>query len=600
MPKERAYCLETLIRVGRKLSSDTSLTQRQILETIHQFAGDLLDARNMIIALYDRAADAPIYELVYQNGVRVSDSPADSAADIRMTREIQMFDRERARAAVVQAGVDLLIRWTLWESRPSILPSKRSWSAWSGLDIGKPTVGSWLCVPMMVGRKVLGAIAVYADDEWVYEEEDLNDLQALADYAAIALDNKEVNAQLRSLVEVGRELSSNIQLSENEILTMIRSSLRPLMRTDNMLIALHDEANKCIRVVMRHDKGVQQEHHDVIADDDMQRIWDIIASQEPLLHHTPEAGERWYQDVRQTAPPYPIYASYLGVPMITCGKSIGVIALYHPDQEYVFGDSDLDILQPIARYAAIALYNAQLYREARGDVLAAQKLATLSTAMGVIQHRVSNTLNFITPQLGSLRKRIPQDNPEVTEILNEIDQNVDFTSRLLTRLNQLALEGGSEVVQLDTILHRVIANAETRYRDVQFLLDIDPELPSFSASGAHLEEIFINLVENACRALNGSRPGQVMITAHYDAVGGVIQARVRDNGSGIDPQILSRLFVKPAPSASKSEGGSSSGLGLWLSRLILASMGGNIEVEETKPHQGTTLLVTLPVNGEAV
>ncbi|PJF27715.1 MAG: hypothetical protein CUN53_03040 [Phototrophicales bacterium] len=581
MAREKAYCLDTLITVGRRLSSDPYLTQREILEILHDHTIDLLSPRNIVIALYDRAADAPIYAMIYRDGVKL--------ADLRTYGVLAL--REYLPTPELANTIDVLMLWSLREHQPLILPRRESWRSWNP-EI-EPIFPSWACAPLMVGTKVLGAIAVFhLTDDLSFTNDDLRYLQAMADYAAIALDNKEVNAQLKSIFEIGRELSSNIQLDEDEILVLIREQLQPLMPTDNMYIALYDEDKKHLRFGSVYRDGVKLEGW-TPASGGMSRSWWIITHGEPLLHHTREAGEKWYAETESHNQTPVIFSSYLGAPMTASGRTIGVIALYHPEQEYVFNDSDLDILVPLARYAGIALYNAQLYREARGDLLAAKKLATLGTAMGAIQHRIRNSLTFIAPQVTSLRKRVDLSNPDISQILDDIEQNVTFTQHLIARLNQLANEGEPEAVCLETTLEHVLEDARLRFKGTDLQLAFEPGIPDIRGSEAQLTEIFMNLIENACRAVRQMPQPTVKVEGKFDPAESVIHIRFIDNGTGIDPQVQERLFFKPVSSGAQH--GVSSGLGLWLSKLILDSMGGDIAVEETHPQCGTTLRVTLPV-----
>ncbi len=581
MAREKAYCLDTLITLGRRLSSDPSLTQREILEILHDHTIELLNPLNMVIALYNRAVDSPIYAMIYRDGVKT--------ADLR-THEVLAL-RDHLPSSDLANTIDRLMRWSLREQQPLILPRRESWRSWNP-EI-EPIFASWACAPMMVGTKILGVIAVFhLTDDLSFTNDDLRYLQAMADYAAIALDNKEVNTQLKSIVEIGRELSSNIQLDETETLSLIRDQLHPLMPTDNMYIALYDEDKRYLRFGLVYRDGTRLEGWTAAAGG-MSRSWWIITHGEPLLHYNREAGEKWYAETETHNQAPIIFSSYLGAPMTACGRTIGVIALYHPDQEYVFDDSDLDILVPLARYAGIALYNAQLYREARGDLLAAKKLATLGTAMGAIQHRIRNSLTFIAPQVTSLRKRVDLSNPDISQILDDIEQNVTFTQHLIARLNQLANEGEPESVHLETTLVHVLDDARLRFKGLDFQLAFDPHIPEIRGSEAQLTEIFMNLVENACRAVRQMPQPQVRVEGEFDSSASIIHVRVTDNGTGIDPQVLDRLFVKPVPSGAQH--GVSSGLGLWLSKLILDSMGGDIVVEATHPQRGTTLRVTLPV-----
>jgi signal transduction histidine kinase len=128
---------------------------------------------------------------------------------------------------------------------------------------------------------------------------------------------------------------------------------------------------------------------------------------------------------------------------------------------------------------------------------------------------------------------------------------------------------------------------------MDFQLAFEPNVPDIRGSEAQLTEIFMNLVENACRAVHQTPQPVVKVEGKFDPTESAIHIRVTDNGTGIDPQVRDRLFFKPVPSGAQH--GVSSGLGLWLSKLILDSMGGDIVVEKTNPQRGTTLRVTLPV-----
>jgi K+-sensing histidine kinase KdpD len=567
--------LETLVRIGRVLSSDVSLTQGQILEYVHRYASQMMNMDNMVIGLYDKSADQLAFTLVYQQGqlIDLDNTPNDW--------EPLMGDARRAE-------------WITREKRPLFLPNLRAWQVWrvnNPETCGEP-VASYIGVPMMVGDKLLGVIsASHPDQEYVYDESDLKLLQAVADYAAIALDNKVVNTQLKSLVKIGREVSAQLNVNEEEILTLIYEQLSLLMSTENMYVALYDEASNSVRFGLARQDGKPVDVDEATAMAGKSRMWWIITNGEPLLHHTRKAGEAWYQQEERGNVSPVIFPSYLGVPLAVRGKVLGVIALYDPQHEYVYNNADLEILSALADYAAVGLNNAQLYREARNDVIATRNLATLGAAMAALQHRVYNMFSYITPALESLRQRVNVNDAEVVNILDDIEQTVSFTSDLIGRLRNLAAtEEDAQEVQIAAVLNSVVLEAQRRFPHIRFQLHLDSPLPIIKAPSEQITEVFMNLVENACRIM--SQGGELFLNARLNEGTNTIEARVQDTGPGINPNLQPRLFLKPVPSRSDQSG--SSGLGLWLSRLILASLAGNIMIEDTGAH-GTTILVILPV-----
>ena len=121
---------------------------------------------------------------------------------------------------------------------------------------------------------------------------------------------------------------------------------------------------------------------------------------------------------------------------------------------------------------------------------------------------------------------------------------------------------------------------------IEVVLDLDDSIPLIRAPIGQVAEVFRNLVDNAYRAMKDG--GQLTVTSRY--TDGTIQVRVQDTGRGIPPAVQKRLFIRPVPSR---EPGGGAGLGLWLSRLMLQSIGGDIAVEKSAPT-GTAMLVQIP------
>ena len=117
-------------------------------------------------------------------------------------------------------------------------------------------------------------------------------------------------------------------------------------------------------------------------------------------------------------------------------KTLGVISTYHPTVEYLYTEKDLTILEGIARVAAIALENTHLYEEARGEVIAAKQLSTLGTAIAALQHRINNTFNIIIPNVDRLRRRVSLSDPTIVEILEIIERNARYTSKIISRIQE--------------------------------------------------------------------------------------------------------------------------------------------------------------------
>ena len=158
-------------------------------------------------------------------------------------------------------------------------------------------------------------------------------------------------------------------------------------------------------------------------------------------------------------------------------------------------------------------------------------------------------------------------------------------SRLESRPNQLsrALLDLSRFVE--EILDRdVPPDVRERLR-----LEVATPLPWICADSARLERVLVNLLTNALKYSAPDKP----VVVRLEQEGSQVRVSVRDQGPGLQPEELARLFTKyyRAADGQRVEG---VGLGLYISRLIIEAHGGHIHAEST-PGQGSAFIITLPL-----
>jgi signal transduction histidine kinase len=125
-------------------------------------------------------------------------------------------------------------------------------------------------------------------------------------------------------------------------------------------------------------------------------------------------------------------------------------------------------------------------------------------------------------------------------------------------------------------------------------LEIDARpLPKISCDPSRINQVLFALVENARQALGKGERGAIRIATRH--AGGEIRISVADNGCGIRPEILNRIFD---PFFTTHDVGKGMGLGLTVSRDIVAAHQGRIDVESA-PGRGSIFTVCLPVTSEA-
>ena len=560
--------------IGISLTSGIRLKEAEILEMIYRYAQRLTGTLDMYIALYDNDTQTIRFGLATEHGTRVKYASRKANMNKRGLTEDIIFTHQ-----------------------PILHKTAREAMRWYGQAGHQEFVGftssSWLGVPMMIGEKVIGVIAVYdIKHEYAYDELDLQIFSSMASQAAIALDNASlyynVNQGLESLVAFGQKITSKIGATENEIIEEIYHHASQSMDTSNMFVALYDAATDVIRFPLMFVDGKPKEILE--RQGDFGRTEIVIQTQKPILSSTKAENIEWYEKIAHKEYIGGSFASWIGVPMMVENKVLGVIATYHPELENLYNEYDLDNLKGIASLAAIALENSRLFEGARGDVIAAKQLSTLGTAIAALQHRINNTFNIIIPNVTRLRSRVDLENAETVEILDIIERNARYTSAIIERIQDPLKEVEITTININAILddvisHRKILSESDRLISIEF--SADENIPTITGPSGQIAEVFDNLISNAYKAMpNG---GEIQVKSELNK--GMICVEVTDSGYGISSNVQKRLFKKPVPSHTPGGG---AGLGLWLSLLMLQSIGGNINIKESN-EKGTTMLVTIPV-----
>ena len=238
-------------------------------------------------------------------------------------------------------------------------------------------------------------------------------------------------------------------------------------------------------------------------------------------------------------------------------------------------------------------------REIEAQLANSERLASLGLLASGLSHEINNPLASITACLDGLQRRLRpgeggQDLDELPEYLSlirgEVDRCRELTERLkLLRPSARQARGPVDVgvvIQQSLALVRFMAEQQ----GVTVEVDIAPDLAAVVADEPQLRQVVFNIVLNALQAIDG--PGRVLVTARPDGAGAVV-VEVTDSGRGIDPADAQRIFE---PFFSRRADGRGSGLGLFITKIIVDQLGGSIAVE-SMPGRGTTVAMHLPAGG---
>lgn len=182
----------------------------------------------------------------------------------------------------------------------------------------------------------------------------------------------------------------------------------------------------------------------------------------------------------------------------------------------------------------------------------------------------------------------------VEQVVETIGRGAERTARIVQDLRTFSRASEAERVatNLEEGIEVSIRLLQTRWEG---RIEIERDyaaLPAVEVVPGQMNQVFMNLLANACDAIEG--PGHIRVTTRR--VGEEVRIAIADDGSGIAEADLGRLFD---PFFTTKPQGHGTGLGLSISHGIVADHGGRIEVESTQ-GRGTTFTIVLPIRARAV
>ncbi len=233
-------------------------------------------------------------------------------------------------------------------------------------------------------------------------------------------------------------------------------------------------------------------------------------------------------------------------------------------------------------------------REAQTSLVQSEKLNALGSLAAGLLHEVNNPLNYVITAL-QLVKQEPQikDNAEIGEFFEDIDEGVERIRHIVSDLHAFAHPTELDKQQVFAIADA--AETAVRFtahdcRGIEIEQGLDPSHRMLGSQG-HIVQVLVNLLSNACRAVNAvdeERDGRIAIRSekHKDR----ISVFVRDNGVGMSDEIRQRVFD---PFFTTRDVGQGMGLGLSVCHTIIKNHGGELAVK-SEEGQGAEFRFDLP------
>ncbi len=229
---------------------------------------------------------------------------------------------------------------------------------------------------------------------------------------------------------------------------------------------------------------------------------------------------------------------------------------------------------------------------AQQDLLHKEKLASMGQLAAGVAHEINNPLGTILLFSDVLYNETPNGDPRRKDLQMIIDEAMRC-KRIVSDLLNFSRQ--QEMLAQDTNLHELIENViqevrhQPAYNGVELVCYFSPETITIQADPAQLQQVFINLLNNAAESITGK--GKITITTqmvnnHW------MEIKVSDTGCGIPEENIGKLFT---PFFTTKALGRGTGLGLSIVYGIIKMHRGQISVE-SREGQGTTVTVTLPVH----
>ncbi len=289
-----------------------------------------------------------------------------------------------------------------------------------------------------------------------------------------------------------------------------------------------------------------------------------------------------------------------GPALLACVASLLVYNFFFLPPLYTLTIADPSNIVTLFFFGVVALIASNLAAQLRRHAVSAETEHLRSAMLASLSHDLRTPLASILGAASSLKsQRQTLDEASQRDLIETIREEAERLHRFITNLLDMTrVEAGAIAPRLDAVdLSDVTGSALRRAEQIlaghQIAVEIPPDLPLLRADPVLFEQILFNLLDNAAKyAPPGTR---ILLRARNG--GNVVRVEIADEGDGIPPDELERVFDKfhRAQAADRQRAGT--GLGLAICRGFLQAMNGAIVAENREGGGGALFVVTLPVSG---
>jgi signal transduction histidine kinase/ActR/RegA family two-component response regulator len=468
--------------------------------------------------------------------------------------------------------------------------------------------------PMLLDDEVVGALSVWRNDVSPFDEREMAIVSAFAAQAAMAVNGVKLVQQLEArgaelarkveeleaLREVGEAVSSSLDV--DDVLATIAMHAVELSGTDGGSIMEYSERDRgfIVRSVYATEPSVIERLRSVRIDLDETLVGRAAKQRRPLAVTDLGAVEL---DPHLQVLFDAGWRSVVAVPMLRDDRIVGSLVVRRK-RTGDFSEETLDLLETFASQSAVALLNAQLFRELKVQS-AELELASRhkSEFLASMSHELRTPLNAVLGFSEVLLERMFGDiNERQEEYLRDIHGSGKHLLELLNEILDLSkVEAGRMDLEYSSFeLRSLLEDAASMLRErasvhgISLRLEVGDDVGPLYADELRLKQVVLNLMTNAVKFTGDG--GSVVVRAVRGQ--GTVDITVQDTGIGVpeaDRERIFESFQQGGRGSSREEG---TGLGLTLSRRIVELLGGRMWME-SEVGVGSTFGFSLPARDDS-
>ena len=597
---------------------------KPVFETIGRRAEKLCDAEISVISM----VDGDQIRLVSINGV--TEAGVEAVRRIfPMRRDAETVTARTIRSAAICHITDVLDD-PFYEAKDTARSSE---------------FRGCLGVPMICDGQVIGMIFVARKYPGPFADSQIQLLKIFANQAVVAIENvrlfnetKEALAQQTATADVLKLISRSTFDLRTVLQTLVESAARFCDADKATIIRERDgafyraEAHGFSREFMDYVKDIPIEVERgsasgrALLEGRLVHIPDVTADPDYTLVEAQKLGD---------------YRTIFCVPMLREGAPIGVLVLTRSEVR-PFTDKQIELVTTFADQAAIAIENVRLFesveartrelaksledlRTAQDRLVQTEKLASLGQLTAGIAHEIKNPLNFVNnfsaisvELIDELREALAGANlddklrAQISEIADMLQGNLDKVVQHGKRADSIvknmllhSRQGSQEhrPVDINAVVEESLnlayhgARAEKQGFNITLERSLDPTAGEVDVFPQEITRVLLNLISNGFYAATKRKAEanggdyEPTLAAATKNLGDSVEIRIRDNGTGIPPEVKAKMFN---PFFTTKPVGEGTGLGLSISHdIIVKQHGGSIEVD-TQPGEFTEVKIILP------